>query len=103
MQLLRVGQLRKIDSFRLENAHQLFVGQDEIHVASQLLLHRFKLLCRARTDERDLAARVGMLNEPCRIDHRRVGHRNVAGFVRKQPARHHSPRRAARRRQKLLP
>ena len=43
-----------------------------------------------------------LLHHPRRVDHRRVGHGDVAGLLREQPPRHHPPRRAARCRKEAV-
>ena len=90
-----VGQLGKVDVPGLKNAHQLLVGQDEVDVGPDIILHGLELFGRARADEDDLAVGPFALDEPRGIDHRRVGHGNVAGFGGEQPSGHHPPRRAA--------
>ena len=70
-----------------------FIGQDKIHCPAGALPAWPPAFGRARADEDDLCLRLSRLTSPRRIDHRRVGHGNIAGLIREQSSCHHPPRR----------
>ena len=99
---LTCREAREVNFLRFKDAHEFFIGQDKIHVLPELFLHGLQLFGRARADKDDLCLRLFALNKPRRIDHRRVGHGNIAGLIREQSSCHHPPRRAARGRHEAL-
>ena len=99
---LTCREAREVNFLRFKDAHEFFIGQDKIHVLPELFLHGLQLFGRARADKDDLCLRLFALDKPRRIDHRRVGHGNIAGLIREQSSCHHPPRRAARGRHEAL-
>ena len=78
-----------------ENTGHLLERQHEIDLASYVRTHCFELLCRARSDKRNLCARLMVLDQSSGQRHRGEGHRDAVCLFREQLLCHHRPRRTA--------